>query len=115
MGKMKDAFTPWGTVGDYADEKIYAKKDWPCNVWEMPVQPPSRPHRGYISTFDLSVMMGNQDYWNIEFFDTDANTLTMEQAIIAVEKRQYVELTMRNEIYKLLSFDGQHFLKELIE
>lgn len=115
MGKMKDAFTFWGDSGDYAEEQRMNKREWSQNVVKSYPRAPRRPQRGYISLFDLSVMMGNQDYWGIEFLDADANSMTVEQTIIAVEKGKHVEMTMRNDIFKLLSFDGQNFLKELVE
>lgn len=30
MGKVKDAFTPWGQVRDYEDERLYRRIDWEC-------------------------------------------------------------------------------------
>lgn len=113
MGKAKDAFTFYGTIGEHKEEERLDKREWAMNTWKMPPQKTPLPQRGYISLFDLSVMMGNDEYWRVSFTDETANKITLEQATLNVQRGKVVELERRGELFKLLSFDGGYFLTEL--
>lgn len=63
----------------------------------------------YISLLDISIMMGNQDYWNIKFFDENAKTYTLEKAINAVQDGYALGIHRRGEYLAILDFDGDYF------
>lgn len=103
MGKVKDAFTPWGQVRDYEDERLYQRIDWEHvrEVEEQVIQ----EHVGFISLLDINSMLRHNEHWNVKFGDG----MSLEQAIQCVQSGSAVVLSHVNGRLLLVDFENDWF------